>query len=97
LIDHFFSIPHLALIRQSIHRPTFESTDLGDHPRFLLLAICSLTALHLAESEVVDNFNGESAMQVSQKLAAAAQQCSRDSSDQPSGVLDTFSQLDESD
>ena len=85
LINIFFSISHIAFIRQSIHQPSFEGADLSAHSRFLLFAICSLAALHISESDVVDTFNGEIAMQVSQRLATIAQRYSRDTSDKPSG------------
>lgn len=87
LIGLFFSVPHLSVMRQSIHRPSFESTDLHDHPPFLLAAIYCLSALYISDVHSREVFNGESALNLSHRLAMSAQKHSRDTSDQPTGML----------
>ncbi|KAF8858364.1 hypothetical protein BDZ45DRAFT_546535, partial [Acephala macrosclerotiorum] len=83
LISLFFSVPHLSVMRQSIHRPSFESADLHDHPPFLLAAIYCLSALNISDVHSREVFNGESALNLSDRLAMIAQKHSRDTSDQP--------------
>lgn len=83
LFDIFFNTAHLAFIRQSIHQPSFEATPLPSVPPFLSFAICSLAALHISHLDVVDVFNGETATELSQRLATSARKYSRDTSDQP--------------
>jgi hypothetical protein len=86
LLDIFFSIPHLDIMRQSIHRPSFEGTEVDQQSEFLLVSIYCLSALYVSESEVKTVFNGEAAAKLSQRLANVAQKFSRDTSDQPSGT-----------
>ncbi|KAE8453322.1 hypothetical protein EG329_011389 [Mollisiaceae sp. DMI_Dod_QoI] len=83
LTDLFFSVPHLSVMRQSIHRPSFESTNIQDHPPFLLASIYCLSALYISVVDSLDAFNGESALNLSDRLAISAQKFSRDTSDQP--------------
>lgn len=86
LIDLFFKTPNLDIMRQSIHRLTFEGTEVNQQSEFLLVTICCLAALYVSEADVSSVFNGESAAKLSQKLADVAQKCSRDTSDQPTGT-----------
>lgn len=89
LLGIFFKIPHLDIIRHSIHRLSFESTELSQQSEFLLVSIYCLSALYVSESDVRTVFNGEPATNLSQRLANGAQKCSRDTSDQPSGTPPT--------
>ena len=77
-------MPNLAFIRQSLHQPSFESTDLSFYPPILRLAIHSLAALYVSDTDVLEIFNGETAFELSERLATAAQTYSRNTSDQPS-------------
>jgi hypothetical protein len=83
LLRIFFNMPHLAFIRQSIHQPSFDAVAVSSHAPFLLFAICSLAALYISDSEVVDLFHGESANALSLRLAKMAHKYSRDTSDNP--------------
>jgi hypothetical protein len=83
----FFSIPHLDILRQSIHRPSFEGAESGQQSMFLLVSLYCLSALYISETDVQETFNGETASDLSQRLALNAQQYSRDTSDQPSGMF----------
>jgi hypothetical protein len=47
LIEIFFKTPHLDIIRQSIHRLSFESTELNQQSEFLLVSIYCLSALYI--------------------------------------------------
>ena len=85
LLDIFFATPHLDIIRQSIHRPSFETSITNHRCPFLLTSIYCLSALYVSDSQVQEIFNGETAADLSLRLAIAAQQCSRDTSDLPSG------------
>lgn len=86
LIDLFFNTPHLDIMRQSIHRLSFEGAEINQQSEFLLASICCLAALYVSESDVCSVFNGESSAKLSQRLADVAQKCSRDTSDQPTGT-----------
>lgn len=86
LLDIFFSTPHLDIMRQSIHRLSFQDTEVNQQSEFLMVSIYCLSALYVSESDVRAVFNGEPAVNLSQRLANAAQKCSRDTSDQPSGT-----------
>lgn len=54
---------------------------------FLLVSLYCLSALYISETDVRETFNGETASDLSQRLALNAQQYSRDTSDQPSGTF----------
>lgn len=85
LLRIFFKTPHLDIMRQSIHRLSFNSTDISQQSEFLLVSIYCLSALYISDSDVRGKFNGEPASELSQRLANVAQKYSRDTSDQPSG------------
>ena len=87
LVDIFFTVPHLDIMRQSIHRLSFESTDISQQSEFLLMSIYCLSALYVSEPDVRAIFNGETASNLSQRLANVAQKHSRETSDQPSGTI----------
>jgi hypothetical protein len=87
LIDIFFNTSHLGIMRQSIHRLSFESTEITEQSEFLLTSVYCLSALYVSESDARSVFHGESSIKLSQRLANAAQKCSRDTSDQPSGTF----------
>lgn len=87
LLDIFFKTPHLDIIRQSIHRLSFESTQISQQSEFLLASIYCLSALYVSESDTREVFHGEPARALSQRLANVAQKYSRDTSDQPSGSI----------
>lgn len=86
LFDVFFNTPHLDIMRQSIQRLSFETTEINQLSEFLVVSIYSLSALYVSGSDVRAVFNGESASKLSQRLANIAQKYSRDTSDQPSGT-----------
>ena len=89
LLEIFFKTPYLDIIRHSIHRLSFESTELNQQSEFLLVSMYCLSALYVSESDVRTVFNGESGTKLSQRLANGAQKCSRDTSDHPSGTPPT--------
>jgi hypothetical protein len=93
LLEIFFKTPHLDIMRPSIHRLSFDSTEINHQSEFLLVSIYCLSALYISESDVRSVFNGESAQKLSQRLANVAQKCSRDTSDQPSGTISPLSSL----
>lgn len=87
LLNAFFSTSHLEPVRLSIHKPTFDSTDFQYHPEFLRLAICTLAALYLDHDTSVKYFEGDSPWQVSERLVPRVRQLARDTSDQPTGMV----------
>jgi hypothetical protein len=84
LLDVFFSTSHLAFIRQSFHQPSISGFDLQTRHPFLFASISSLAATYISDDDIIHTFNGETSYQLSDRMAAIAQQHSRASSDRPS-------------
>ena len=86
LLDKFFTIPHLEVVRFSIHKPTFHARKHEDHPEFLVTSICALAALYIDHQTSVEDFEGNSPTQLSEHLAVRARHLARLTSDRPSGM-----------
>lgn len=79
----FFSSPQVLVVGHAFHRPTFEGRKFLEQPLFLRIAICSLAALHLDDDELDRHFIGETAPDVSNRLAIIGQILSKDNSFHP--------------
>lgn len=66
LIQIFFAEPSLALLRLSFHQPQFIETSQAP---LLLLALYSTAALFLSNEALRQDYNGENALDLSEKLS----------------------------
>ncbi|RDW62032.1 hypothetical protein BP6252_11465 [Coleophoma cylindrospora] len=85
LVKIFFNTPHFDILRQCIHRPSFEAKEITAHCPFMLVSIYCISALYVSPEDVREVFHGEEPADLSARLVVLARQWSRDTSDQPCG------------